>query len=212
MLVAWDRVPCRRPPGDPNGESDSIVNSIDPFDAEGSIVSGEIHATSSLVNEGLDGDHASHEVAVTAEPRSSSGLAGTIEVSRTYVNGQGEALDEDYEPSVCRSGSTSWTATLDPTADPGDLFAFRDTARGRTEHLENLAPGAASELRHPVRRTSLIENVDPRCVAEAAESELGWIIRDRRSTRPFPPENASTVVDVLRSEGVPVPLCAEPGG
>ena len=64
---------------------------------------GEIHATSSLVNEGLDGDHASHEVAVTAEPRSSSGLAGTIEVSRTYVNGQGEALDEDYEPSVCRS-------------------------------------------------------------------------------------------------------------
>ena len=145
VLVAWDRVPCRRPPGDPNGESDSIVNSIDPFDAEGSIVSGEIHATSSLVNEGLDGDHASHEVAVTAGPRSSSGPRrddrGVQDLCQT---GQGEALDEDYEPSVCRSGSTSWTATLDPTADPGDLFAFRDTARGRTEHLENLAPGATS--------------------------------------------------------------------
>ena len=208
VLVTWSEASCQQG----NGETVRIVNLIDPFDASGTVVDGHIEAVAALVDQGLDGDRREYEVSVTGEDTGDGRLEGTLRVTQRYVNGQGEMFEDDYEPSVCTPVETSWTAQQsdDPTLGAA-MWAFRDAALDDVAAAEAaLTAGVDPGVHHPVRDTSLTQNVSAACVDDVTGSEIGWLVARGEQEVPFPGDGAEATEDALVELGVP-PTAARTG-
>lgn len=202
VLVSWSSARC--------GEGDAEVeNRIDPFDAEGTIVDGRIRAAAKIIEPGYDGDETEYYVEVDGEDLGDGGLSGVLRVEERYVNGQGEDLEDGYEPSVCEPVDERWTAELsdDPQLAAG-LWAFRQAALDDVDAITAaIAAGLDPGVRHPIRDSTLTQNVSSACVEHFNEGEFGFEVTQAGEEVPFPSPEAERTEAALVELGVPPAGC-----
>lgn len=206
VIVSWSEMTCEGS----RERTDTIENLIDPFDAVGIVSAGELRAEGTATNNGLDGDTVAYEVLVTGTDKGGGLLEGSIEVRKVFTNGQGSAMDDDYEPSVCSSGALRWTATQTDDPAAAALAAFRAAANDDVDAVRVLLDGGLPpDVRHPIRGTTLTANIARACVQRAAESELGWERGTGDDRREFPSSAAADTVAALVDLGVPSPTASD---
>ncbi len=210
VLVAWPSVRCAGEP--PEGVL--VLNEVDPADAGGVLRGTSFDATGAALRELPDGDAETVEARVSGDAEGADELAGTLQVRHASLNGQADALGVDATSAECSSGDLQWTAARVPDGHPGSLFAFRDTAAGDLTSFEAmLAAGGDPGVMHPVRGTTLAENISAPCITEATGSDLGWRAGADHDAPGFPGERAEDTIAALTARGVPLPPChASTGG
>lgn len=209
VLVSWSELGC----SDDGDEQDRMWNGADPLDAAGSVTADGFTANGQMAYDGLDGDSTGYEVEVVGRPDGEAAWSGTIQLTETSVNGQGEDLYDDYEPAVCESDPVEWSAAADDPTIARTMWAFRETARNDLDRFDELvAAGVAPDARHPIRGTSLSENIDAACVYPLADSYEGLSFDVGDTWSSYPTDGAEDTLDELVERGVPSPACDEDDG
>ena len=204
VLVAWPSVRCAGEPAD----GVMARNEVDPADAGGILRGTSFDANGAAFRQLPDGDGETVEARVSGGAEDPDELAGTLQVVLTSVNGQADALGVDATSARCSSGELRWTARRMPGGDAGSLFAFRDTTTGDLTSFEAmLAVGGNPAVAHPVRGTTLVENISEPCITESTGSDLGWLAGADDDAPGFPGERADDTIAALAARGVPVPPC-----
>ncbi|UDY35011.1 hypothetical protein [Dermatobacter hominis] len=208
VLVAWPSLRCRDEPPD-----EVVANEVDPADAGGALHGASFEATGAARRELPDGDARTVEAEVVGDATGTDALAGTVQVRRADLNGQAEALGDVGGPARCSSGDQPWTAARVPGGDPSSLFAFRDAAEGDLRSFEAMVAGGGDPaVMHPVRGTSLVENISEPCITRSTGSDLGWRSGADGDAPPFPAEGAEATIRALVARGVPLPACHPANG